>query len=240
MMAETVVYCREFLFIKETVPEGRARQDSVHARLASAGHGRLARLLGEDDPDALRHARRQPVLGPGERPGRVRVAASARARSARTSRRNRATSSPSSRATSRSRTRDVARPHLAVPVRHGPAVPRELRRLRHEEELRVDARRGRSRTSCTRRRSRSRRSRAESKCPTSPTCCRSRSAKFTTQCDSRRRAPVVHPGRRPRRLAPAPGQRVRVTLSSKTATRGRTPCSRRTGPASASAPTSRR
>ncbi len=30
-------------------------------------------------------------------------------------------------------------PHLAVPLRHGPPVPRELRRLRHQEELRMDA-----------------------------------------------------------------------------------------------------
>ena len=36
------------------------------------------------------------------------------------------------------------RPHLAVPVRHRPAIPRELRRVRHEEELRVDAGRARA------------------------------------------------------------------------------------------------
>jgi hypothetical protein len=56
--------------------------------------------------------------------------------------------------------------------------------------------------------------------------------------DPGRRTPLVHPGRRPRRLAPAPGQRVRQRAG-----RDRDPwpnaVSRPTGPASASAPTSR-
>ena len=60
-----------------------------------------------------------------------------------------------------------------------------------------------------------------------------------TAGDSRRRTPVVHPGRRPRRLASAPGQRVRLGARRKTATPGPTRRSRPTGPAWASAPTSR-
>ena len=51
------------------VQEGRARQDPAPGRLAPAGHGRLARLLAEDDPDALRHARRQPLPGPDRQAG---------------------------------------------------------------------------------------------------------------------------------------------------------------------------
>ena len=47
---------------------------------------------------------------------------------------------------------------------------------------------------------------------------------FTQPANSRRRAPVVHPRRRPRRLASAPGQRVRLRPWSTIAIRGRTPC----------------
>ncbi len=104
MMAETVVYSREFLFIKETVRAGRTRQDPVPGRLAPAGHGRLARLLGADDPHALRHARGQPRAWDWSTAWPSTSAASARARCATTSPRSRATASPSSRATSRSRT----------------------------------------------------------------------------------------------------------------------------------------
>ena len=39
----------------------------VHARLPSAGDGRLARLLGRPAADALRHPRRQPLPGAGAR-----------------------------------------------------------------------------------------------------------------------------------------------------------------------------
>ena len=53
-------------------------------------------------------------------------------------------------------------------------------------------------------------------------------------------APELHAGRRPRRLASAPRARVRHARSSKTATRSRTPRSPPTGPASACAPTSPR
>ncbi len=72
MMAETVVYSREFLFIKEHVREGRIGKNPAPCRLPSAGHGRLARILAKDDPDALRHARRQSLPRPGQRPGRIR------------------------------------------------------------------------------------------------------------------------------------------------------------------------
>ncbi len=45
------------------VRQGRARTHPVHARQPSAGHGRLAGLLGRLSADALRHALRQPVPG---------------------------------------------------------------------------------------------------------------------------------------------------------------------------------
>ena len=66
--------------------------------------------------------------------------------------------------------------------------------------------------------------------------------RFTTKgvYDAGEHAPVVHPGRRPRRLASAPGPRIRPGAGRKTAIRTPTRCSRPTGRASASAPTSRR
>ncbi len=63
MMAETVVYSREFLFIKELYQKGELGEIQHLAAFSPAGHGRLAGLLGTNDPDALRHARRQPGLG---------------------------------------------------------------------------------------------------------------------------------------------------------------------------------
>ena len=63
MMAETVVYSREFLFISDMYRRGEFGRIQYHAGLASAGHGRLARILGADDPDALRDARREPGAG---------------------------------------------------------------------------------------------------------------------------------------------------------------------------------
>ena len=61
MMAETVVYSREFLFIKEMYDKGRTRQDTAPGGVASTGHGRLAELLGRDDTHALRDPRCQSV-----------------------------------------------------------------------------------------------------------------------------------------------------------------------------------
>ena len=52
--------------------EGRTGRDPASRRLAPAGHGRMAVVLGADDPDALRDPRRQPLPGAGRRVGRVR------------------------------------------------------------------------------------------------------------------------------------------------------------------------
>ena len=51
------------------VRQGRAGPDPVPARQPPAGHGRLARLLARLAADVVRHALRQPVPGDLERPG---------------------------------------------------------------------------------------------------------------------------------------------------------------------------
>jgi predicted dehydrogenase len=59
MMMETVVYSRE-----AALRARRAGADPILARLALAGNGRLARLLGGPAADALCHALRQPLSVP--------------------------------------------------------------------------------------------------------------------------------------------------------------------------------
>ena len=63
---------------------------------------------------------------------------------------------------------------------------------------------------------------------------------FTQPSNSRRRAPVVHPRRRPRRLASAPGERIRQRAGDEPRPVAERRAIARTGPASASAPTNRR
>ncbi len=65
MMMETAIYTREFLFIREMRGDGQVGTHPVHARLPSAGNGRLAGILGRPAADALRHPRRQPLPGAG-------------------------------------------------------------------------------------------------------------------------------------------------------------------------------
>ena len=72
MMMETVVYSREYLFVKDLYDNGELGPHPVPARLAPAGHGRLARLLGGPAADALRHALREPLPGPGRQARRAR------------------------------------------------------------------------------------------------------------------------------------------------------------------------
>ena len=70
---------------------------------------------------------------------------------------------------------------------------------------------------------------------TSRTACRSRSSASRPRASTtgEKTHLSLHAGRRPRRLASAPRARVRHARSSRTATRSPTPCSRPTGPASA-------
>jgi hypothetical protein len=61
MMMETVVYSREYLFVKQLYDSGRTRPHSVSPRKPSAGHGGMAWLLGGLPTDALRDPLRQSV-----------------------------------------------------------------------------------------------------------------------------------------------------------------------------------
>ena len=104
MMMETVVYSREYLFVKELYDKGRARPDPVPSRQPPAGHGRLARLLARFAADALRDALRQPLPGDSSASTPKASSATARAAFARSSSQDTAAPSPSRPPRSRSRT----------------------------------------------------------------------------------------------------------------------------------------
>ena len=99
------------------------------------------------------------------------------------------------------------RPHLAVPVRHGSAVSRELRRVRHEAELRMDARRGPIAHPAHGQEARVGNPGARGGAGLRPSAARTDPSVHAV--DPGLRTPLVHPGSRPRRLASAPGQRIR-------------------------------
>ncbi len=80
MMMETIVYSREFLFVQEMYDRA-IWAAAVPAGLASAGNGRLARLLGRAAADALRDALRRPGAGAARAARRSTCRASARAES---------------------------------------------------------------------------------------------------------------------------------------------------------------
>ena len=191
------------------VRQGRARQDPVPAGQPHAGHGRLARLLAGAAADAVRDALRRPVLALTDASRRVRLLLRLghdprgpdRPLRLAVRRRDRAHQVPGLRR---------HRAHLPQPLRHRPPVPREHRRLRLQEGVRVDADRGRQ----------ARPAHGQAAGAGDPG--EDRRARLRApaaggdpalhdQGRLRRRgdAPVVHPGRRPRRLAPAPGARVR-------------------------------
>ncbi len=177
MMAETVVYSREFLFIKEMYEKGELGKIQYLPASHPQDMDGWPDYWETDDPDALRHARRQPRawgwstagpstcqllrLGHGARRHREEVGQHVRRRVAATSRSRTATSS----AHIWRFLYDTARQYRESFDVYGT-----------KKIVRVDARRSASRTSCTRPRSRSRRFPRRSKCPTSPTCCPSRSA----------------------------------------------------------------
>ena len=136
MMAETVVYSREFLFVKELYEKGRTGQDPVPAGQPSAGHGRLAQLLARPAADALRHPLRRPLPGPDPRRRGSRLLLRLRNHPQRAHRpiqlplrhRNRPRQVPQLRR---------HRPRHPVPLRHRPAIPGKLRRVRRQEIVRV-------------------------------------------------------------------------------------------------------
>ena len=61
-----------YLFIAAAVIVLLLWHDPTSCGVAPTGHGRLARLLGTNDPDALCHTRGEPVSRFGRRAGRVR------------------------------------------------------------------------------------------------------------------------------------------------------------------------
>ena len=61
MMAETVLYAREYLFAKELHERGELGEDPVPAGQSPPGHGRLARWLARASADVLRHPLHQPL-----------------------------------------------------------------------------------------------------------------------------------------------------------------------------------
>ena len=142
MMMETVVYSREYLFVKELYDRGELGPDPVPAWKPPAGHGGLAWLLGRLSADALRHALRQPVP---RAPGQAR-----RARRLPRVRTHRRGADSEVRQPVCHRDGDVQAARLgclrrghAEPVQHRAAVPRELRRVRIEAVVRVAAGGGR-------------------------------------------------------------------------------------------------
>ena len=237
-MAETVVYSREFLFIKEMYKKGEL--------------GKIQHLAASHPQDMdgwpdywekmipMHYATHvvSPCLGLVDKRAEY-VAASARARCGRTSRKSRATSSPSRRATSRSRTPtssahiwrflyDTARQYRESFDVYGTKKSFEWTLIEHEPHIIHTAKK------------------PEPEIPEQGDGARLRAPAARADPpvhaaggDSRRRAPLVHPGRRPRRLAPAPGQRDGHRPRRRTATPGPTPAPAPTGPAWASAPTSR-
>ena len=221
------------------VPEGRARQDPAPRRLAPAGHGRLARLLGKDDPHALRHPRRQPLPGPGERRRRIRQLLRLRHRPRRHPEKVRQQVRRRDPATSRSRT-PTSPAHI---WRFLYDVARQYREsfdvYGTEEKLRVDARRARAAHHPHRQKARAGNPHARSKSPTSPTCCPSRSAASRSRPRSTTPEHLSfiqgggHGGSHPHLVNEF------ISALTGTATPGPTPPSPPTGPASASAPTSR-
>jgi hypothetical protein len=60
MMMETVVYAREFLYLKELYERGDLGKDPVPAGEPPAGHGRLAELLARPAADVVRDPLRRP------------------------------------------------------------------------------------------------------------------------------------------------------------------------------------
>ena len=124
MMMETVVFTREFIYVKKMYDSGETGPAAIHARLPPAGNGRLARLLGRFAADVLRHPLRRPAAGLPTS-SRSTSNASARGGSPTTSSRNTAHPSRSKRAISASAIRPCRRRSHSLAVQNGPPVSRE-------------------------------------------------------------------------------------------------------------------
>ena len=144
--------------------------------------------------------------------------------------------SPSRPRTSSSRTPTSVPRSRDRSVGRRAAVPRELRRLRQRSDLRVDAGRGRGPRHPHRGEAG-----ARSQIPDFAHLLPEPIRRFTTGGRLRLRAatrpPVLHPGRRPRRLAPAPGAPSSLHAIVEARSPTRTPCRPPTSPARASSRT---
>ncbi len=104
MMAETVVYSREFLFIKDMYDKGELGKIQHLAASHPQDMDGWPEYWQTNDPDALRDSRRQPVPGIDQRTCGVRELLWLGNGSRRHRRRSRAIRLPSNRVTSKSRT----------------------------------------------------------------------------------------------------------------------------------------
>ena len=207
MMMETVVYSREFLFVKELTDEGELGKiqflQASHQQDMDAGRttGRACRRCTTRRTASARAWRSRART-------RSRSRASGRGRSGRSS------SSTTARLRGRDGARQAARlrPHGAdhpLALRHRAAVRESFdvygTKKAYEWPL-IEA----SARCSTPRSVRSPRSPSASRCPTTRISCPSRSgcSRPRASTTSTRTAPLVHPGRRPRRLPPAPRPRV--------------------------------
>ena len=211
MMAETVVYAREYLFMKEMYRQGRTRQDPVRAGQPSAGHGRLAELLAGPAADVVRHALRRPLPGADAGAGGIRVVLRLGHDPQGTDpeiqlalrRRDRATSSSPTRTSAARIIRslfDTARQYRESIDVYGSKKTFEWPLIEGEEPVLHTAKKPEPKIP------------KQVKVPDYAQRLPKAIQQFTTQGRLRCRreaASVVHAGRRPRRLASAPGPRIR-------------------------------
>ena len=210
MMMETVVYSREYLFVKELYDKGELGRIQFlrgsHQQDMDGWPGYWAglppmhyathcvspclALLGKHAENVVCHGSgriREELIPKYGSPFAIETA------------------------TFKMRDSDVVRRGHAQPVRHRAAVPRELRRLRHEEVVRVAAGRGRGaghphEEHAGEAADRGADSRARQGARLRAPAARADPQVHAAGGDPGRRAPVVPAGRRPRRLAPAPGR----------------------------------
>ena len=133
-MMETVVYAREFLFVKELYDKGELGKIQFLQASHQQDMDGWPELLARPAADALRHALRRPVPGADARAEAEYVSCfgSGTIREELIPKYN----SPFAVETAHIKFKDsdLDGPNLSLAVRHGPAVPRELRRVWLEEE----------------------------------------------------------------------------------------------------------
>ena len=169
MMMETAIYTREFLFVRELRDSGKlGRIQFMRGCHQQEMAGWPGYWEGLPPMHYATHAV-SPCLALVQRRGRVRLLLRLGPDRRSPDREVRLAVRRRERAVQGARPAAGVRSH-PLAVRNGAAVPRELRRLRRQDGVRVAADRRRDSRSFT-----SARSRSASKCPITRTCCRSRS-----------------------------------------------------------------